>query len=417
MKPATASTHSVRRVALTAAGVALALYALVGVLADVVVAGRLSNEANDRLTDRLSDIRVDYARSDGKVRPAAGALSGGDLDDAPVVAWFVRHGAQSAMPLDRSAPPLPAVDFSVTRIVGRPIGDRAFRVAGETVRGGRLIAATSTRSERSALTTLIAIEFVLAPFAFAGVLGSAWLIGRRAADPVERAHRQQQAFTADASHELRTPLTVIEAELGLALSRERTATSYRETLHRVSGESRRLRSLVEELLWLSRVDAAPHRPRDELVDLAVIAKGCVDRFGGVAEARGVDLVLTDGPDTALLRAPADWLDQLGGVLLDNACKYAGEGGTVRLAVTDHGSSVGLAVEDSGPGVDDADRERIFERFHRGEQREVGAGLGLAIADAVVRATGGRWAVGRSALGGARFAVTWSASGRFQLGLR
>ena len=246
------------------------------------------------------------------------------------------------------------------------------------------------------------------------MLGSAWLIGRRAADPVERARHQQQAFTANASHELRTPLTVIEAELGLALSKERDAASYRETLERVSGESQRLRSLVEELLWLSRLDAAPHRSHDELTDLAVIAAGCVDRFGVVAAARGIDLALAA---RTRIRARS----RAGGVARParRACSSTtpastpARAATVRVAVSTTGSLVRLAVEDSGPGIEDEERDRIFDRFHRGQELELGAGLGLAIADAVVQATGGRWSVGRSSLGGAKFAVTWPETGHFQ----
>jgi signal transduction histidine kinase len=411
---ATVTTRSVRKVAFSAALVALIVYVVVGVVADLIVLNRLSSAVNGRLADRLADVRREYVQSGGKPPAAVNAPpQGGDLDDAPVVLWFIPGGARHATALERNAPPLPPDDFFLTAVVDRAIAGSPVRVAGETVNGGRFIAATSTNSERSALTTGVAIELLLAPFAFLSVLGSAWLIGRRAADPVERARRQQQAFTANASHELRTPLTVIEAELGLALSKERNAASYRKTLARVSGESRRLRSLVEELLWLSRLDAAPRRSHEELTDLAVIAAVCVDRFGVVATARGVDLILADGPESALLHAPAEWLDQLGGVLLDNACKYAGEQGTVRVAVSTSGSSVALAVEDSGPGIKDEERNHIFDRFHRGGQREQGTGLGLAIADAVVQATGGRWSVGRSSLGGAKFAVTWPETGHFQ----
>jgi signal transduction histidine kinase len=383
------------------------VYVLAGVVADLVVFSRLTNAVNGRLVDRLGDITRIYTHAGG-ILPAVvtGPVHGGDLDDAPVLLWFVATGGPHATALDRNAPPLPRQDFAVAAPVDRTLARSSFRLAGRAVRGGRFVAATSTNTERSAITTLVVIEVLLAPLIFAGVLSSAWLIGRRAAGPVERARRQQQAFTADASHELRTPLTVIEAELGLALSKERDATSYRETLERVSGESRRLRQLVEELLWLSRVDAAPPRVGDELTDLAVIAAGCADRFHVVARSRGIDLALAEGPSSALLRAPAEWLDQLGGVLIDNACKFAGEGGTVRIAVSANGTSVGLAVEDSGPGIDEEERERIFDRFHRGDQRARGAGLGLAIADAVVQATEGHWSVTRSSLGGARFAVSW-----------
>jgi signal transduction histidine kinase len=94
------------------------------------------------------------------------------------------------------------------------------------------------------------------------------------------------------------------------------------------------------------------------------------------------------------------------VLLDNACKYSPDGGTVRVGVATDGGRVRLTVDDSGPGIAEDQRERIFDRFHRAIEGPAGAGLGLAIADAIVRATGGRWQVGRSPTNGARMAVSW-----------
>jgi signal transduction histidine kinase len=97
------------------------------------------------------------------------------------------------------------------------------------------------------------------------------------------------------------------------------------------------------------------------------------------------------------------------VLVDNACKYAPEGGSVAVAVAVEASRVSVTVDDSGPGIPEDERERVFDRFHRSvttSSEAGGAGLGLAIGDAIVRATGGRWTVGVSPAGGARFTVSW-----------
>jgi len=107
----------------------------------------------------------------------------------------------------------------------------------------------------------------------------------------------------------------------------------------------------------------------------------------------------------------EWLDRLLGVLIDNACKYTPEAGSVRVGVNNDGNRVRVVIEDSGPGIPPEERPRIFERFHRATTGHTGAGLGLAIADAVVRRTHGRWEVGTSArLGGASVAVSWPRSG-------
>jgi signal transduction histidine kinase len=94
------------------------------------------------------------------------------------------------------------------------------------------------------------------------------------------------------------------------------------------------------------------------------------------------------------------------VLLDNACKYAPEGGTVAVRVEAEPTRVAVTVEDSGPGIPADQRPRIFDRFRRGTDAGGGAGLGLAIADAIVKATNGRWRIGDAPLGGARLSVSW-----------
>jgi signal transduction histidine kinase len=94
------------------------------------------------------------------------------------------------------------------------------------------------------------------------------------------------------------------------------------------------------------------------------------------------------------------------VLLDNACKYSPEGGAVRVDVEADGGRIQVTVDDAGPGIPEAERARIFDRFHRASDSEAGSGLGLAIADAIVRATGGRWKIGASPAGGASMSVSW-----------
>jgi signal transduction histidine kinase len=211
---------------------------------------------------------------------------------------------------------------------------------------------------------------------------------------------------------------VIEAEIGLALRSRRDAAHYRDTLERVGRESDRLRRLVEDLLWLARFDSEPPPPADEPVDLVPIADGCADRFGAVAHSQATTIsVVRQGDAQAWISAPPEWIDRLTGVLVDNACRYAGPGGSVRIIVKAHGGSVSLAVEDSGPGIPPDERTRLFDRFHRATAEGTGAGLGLAIADSVVRSTGGRWRIGDAPLGGARLEVSWHRSGPRETGPR
>ncbi|MGO9659677.1 MAG: sensor histidine kinase [Acidimicrobiales bacterium] len=168
-----------------------------------------------------------------------------------------------------------------------------------------------------------------------------------------------------------------------------------------------MRHIVEDLLWLARLDSLPEAPPTETVDVASLAEVCARRFEAVAARRGILISVTgNGSQPPLVFAPAEWLDRLVSVLLDNACRYSNEGGRVEVTVSSVGDRVTMSVDDSGPGVPEEDRERIFQRFHRASALPGGAGLGLSIADAVVRATGGRSYVARAPLGGARIAVSW-----------
>jgi signal transduction histidine kinase len=257
-------------------------------------------------------------------------------------------------------------------------------------------------------------EALVGPVLLLAMFSGSLIIGLRALSPVEQSRRRQLEFTADASHELRTPLSVISAEIGIALSAPRAATGYQAALLRIEGESQRLRRIVEDLLWLARFDSQPPPPGAEPLDLGTIAGQCADRFQALAHSQSLDISVTAPPARAAwISAPPEWIDRLTGVLVDNACRYAGPGGSVRLGVATRGNRVSLAVEDSGPGIPAGERHRLFDRFHRITSHgaaggEGGTGLGLAIADSIVRSTGGHWRIGESAQGGALFEVSWRA---------
>ncbi|MGH3175219.1 MAG: sensor histidine kinase, partial [Streptosporangiaceae bacterium] len=319
--------------------------------------------------------------------------------DQPVVAWLVTGGGVVNGP---GAPQLP----TSLRKVGSPrsasIDGTSFRLAGAGVPTGHLVVATSVAPVSEVLGDAIIGEAVLGALLLPLAFGGALVIGWRVAAPVEEMRQRQLAFTADASHELRTPLSVIRAEADVALSAPREAVEYRDSLRRIQGESHRLRQLVEDMLWLARFDSKPPPPGSEPVDLATLAQACADRFRAVGPA-----VSAETPDGAvLISAPPEWIDRLAGVLVDNACRYAGPDGTVRIEVRAQGSRASLTVEDSGPGIPEAERPLLFDRFHRATEHGSGAGLGLAIGDSIVRSTGGRWHVGDSPLGGALMSVSW-----------
>ncbi len=384
------------------------LYVAVVVPFDVVKARHLVAEVDSRLSASLQEM---VARGGGVPEEAPRRPPARDLDDAPLVVWL-SDGRTSAAPLGAPAPALPARGWSRS---GRPstllLGQDRFRLMAAAVKGGWVVVGQSLAATSHDEAILVQAELVAGPVLVLAMFLGALAIGLMASRPVEAARRRQLEFTADASHELRTPLTVIEAEVDLALGADRDAPSYKAALERVRTEGKRLRRIVEDLLFLARFDSQPPSPSRELVDVATVAERCAARFAAVAQSRGITLSVERlGADVMLVEAPASWVDRLCGVLVDNACRYAGQGGWARVVVSAHGSSVSLAVEDSGPGIPPEERPLLFDRFHRGSDSGDGAGLGLAIADAVVRSTGGRWKVAEAPGGGAHMEVAWHRAG-------
>lgn len=403
-RPLPGSAHAVR-VALAASLLIGLVYVGCVVVLDELAAARLVAGVDIRLHERLADA------SAGHLLTRAG--DDDDIDGAPVLMWLARP-PNDPVALGAGAPRLPLADDTAAAH-GRPVTVRLrsgqFRIAAVRYRAGLLVAGQSLSEQGRIETVLRDGEVLAAPVLLLAVFVGALIIGLRALAPVERSRQRQLDFSADASHELRTPLSVISAETGIALRSERSTAEYQAALGRIQGETNRLRSIVEDLLWLARFDSAPPQPDSEPLDLVTVARECADRFSTVARAGSFMISVEEAGDSRPVRisAPADWIHRLTGVLVDNACRYAGQAGHVRISVSQRGNRVTLAVQDSGPGVTAEQKERLFDRFHRSTGDGGGAGLGLAIADSIVTRTGGQWRIGTSALGGALFEISWRRS--------
>jgi two-component system sensor histidine kinase CiaH len=375
-------------------------------VADLVVVNRISAGIDGRLDSELSLLVHESPRQLQSTATSRSPVSS-DPDDVPILAWFIPKGSHRVVALNVNSPKLPVSDEHVGDLVGAQLSGRGVRLEGRRSLVGSFVVGMSTAQIGSVLATLLVIQGVLAPLALLGLFAAATLIGRRAAAPIEQARLRQLEFTADASHELRTPLSVIEAEVSLALGAPRSASEYRGTLERVASESQRLRRIVQDLLWLARLDALPAGPAHQPIDVSTVAESCVERFRGVAAQRDISLSVSRPTGLApIIVAPAEWLDQLIAVLLDNACRHAKDRGRVEVHVGATDDEVRLRVDDDGPGFDKHGRELVLQRFHRASEAPGGAGLGLAIAQAVVRATSGHIFLDDAELGGASVAVAW-----------
>jgi two-component system sensor histidine kinase BaeS len=201
---------------------------------------------------------------------------------------------------------------------------------------------------------------------------------------LQRAQEAERSFLLSVSHELKTPLTAIR---GYAEAVEDGAVDPREAAATVASESRRLERLVRDLLDLARMNRTDFSVHNTEIDLGEVAEDAVRRYGKQARSFGVALwAVTESPAPAI--ADADRVLQVVSNLVENALRLTPAGGEVRV-VAEPGV---LRVEDTGPGLAEADTERAFERFYLHEryglERQVGTGLGLAIVKELTLAMGG-----------------------------
>ena len=209
----------------------------------------------------------------------------------------------------------------------------------------------------------------------------------------------QRAFVADAAHELRTPLTALKLQVGLLRDADDRPTR-EAALERLRAGVDRAARLVEQLLALARAEpgsAVPHAP----LDLAELVRQALGDLGAVIAQRGAEARL-EAPASLPYSGDAQALRSLVRNLIDNATKYGGAAPRVKLSLSfDEGAPV-LRVDDAGPGIPVAERERVFDRFHRRESSAGdGSGLGLAIVRAVAEQHGATVRLADSPLGGLR----------------
>jgi len=198
--------------------------------------------------------------------------------------------------------------------------------------------------------------------------------------------QSQQQFIADTAHQLRTPITGMQAQLDL-LAAEPAAQPIKHRLSTLQEGIRQLAHSANQLLTLARADPAANLPaKNKNVGLNIIVGEVAAKFFDRALASNIDLGVEAAP-ASILADPA-LLDDLVSNLVDNALKYTPPGGSVTLSAGLAQGKPYLAVEDSGPGIPEADRQRVRQRYYRlPNSPGHGSGLGLAIVDKIARLYG------------------------------
>jgi len=194
-------------------------------------------------------------------------------------------------------------------------------------------------------------------------------------------------FSADLAHELRTPIANMIGEAQVALTRDRTAAEYRDTIESTVDECERLSRIVDNLLFVARVDAA----REPIARKQFDARAAVQKIAAFYQTVADDHHVTiNCSGDGQIYADPDLFERALGNLLDNALRFTPENGSIQIALSKRDADFGVAVRDNGRGIAPEHLPRVFDRFYRADSSRGsdGAGLGLALVKSIIDLHGG-----------------------------
>ena len=407
------------RLTLAFAAAMAALLAILGAFLYVQLRSTLNEQLDQSLRTRASAAEslrpgVRVGDDDGYVRVVAGRSVEGEvfeeratvpgIEDGPVrvLTRPGDHGTvvAAASLEDRDE----ALASLLTQLaIGGPIALLLASLAGYALAGATLRPVESMRRQASEISGTVDGRRLPEPAGDDEIARLAQTLNEMLVR-LEAGLERERRFAAEASHELRTPLASLKAELELALRRPRSTDELRAAIASAAEETDRLAALAEDLLVLARSDEGQLRVDRRPVYARELLEAVAGRFAGRAEEAGLALEvaapagLEGSGDRALL-------EQAIGNLVENALHYGA--GTVRLDARAENGSLAVDVTDEGEGFTPEFLPHAFERFARadGTRPRAGAGLGLAIVDAIARAHGGTASAGNAARGGAQVTLT------------
>lgn len=342
--------------------------------------------------------------------------------DAPLFSMGLSPERSRLEPEFRQARTYAAAEFGL-HVDSRQRGSWAFSLRGED--GAAYFAGLSLIPKNGSMLELILLYPLaemengifrqrlvvsLAALLALGLLGLfSWCFTGKMLRPIQQSQQRQTQFIAAASHELRTPLTAI---LSAASAWERaggTASDMQLPFpDMIRGEGQRMSRLIGDMLTLASADSQNWAIRPEAAEPDMLLLGAYETYLPLAKEKGLSLSLSlPETDVPSMQLDKDRITQVLSILLDNALSYTPAPGQVRLELTLGRSSARFSVSDTGPGVPDEEKIKIFQRFHRGQRDRSDRshfGLGLCIASQMVKLHGGKLWVEDAPGGGAEFIV-------------
>ena len=233
-----------------------------------------------------------------------------------------------------------------------------------------------------------------------------WLFTGKMLRPIQENQRRQTEFIAAASHELRTPLAaILSAASAMERAEPMQRSQFSDMIHR---EGKRMSRLIGDMLTLSSSDSKAWTLQKQPVELDMLLLEVYEAHYPLAKEQGIELTLSlYEQNVPSMNLDRDGINQVLSILLDNARNHTPAPGKIELELTVHRNNVQIRVSDTGPGVPDDEKRRIFERFYRSEKSRSHRGhfgLGLSSAVEIVKKHNGRIWVQDATIGGAEFVV-------------
>jgi two-component system sensor histidine kinase KdpD len=227
------------------------------------------------------------------------------------------------------------------------------------------------------------------------------------AEAIRRSEKIKSALLDAVTHDIRTPLTSIKAATTMLIKEQQAVHTtlepgaHADLLAVIDEETDRLNTFVESMVELARLESPGLRP-DGMMNIDELIANTIRRAAKNTSGRKIDIDVEPGLPT--VRGDDKALGEALYNLIDNAAKYSPDGSAIHISATRSDALVRLMVKDEGHGVRGSEREKIFDKFYRGNKRVKGSGLGLAIVKGIVEAHGGRVFVENGQKGGAKFVI-------------
>jgi signal transduction histidine kinase len=248
-------------------------------------------------------------------------------------------------------------------------------------------------TERSIIAYVISFLLLIGIGSILVLIPLSYFLAGKSLLPIKETFENQKKFIADASHELRTPLTVIQTNVEvLKLKENEPIKENLKWLNNIASESETMAKLISELLLLAQAENQRLILDKEVFDLSGMCGLVVVLMTEIANEKNIELTDKVVPDL-LYRGDEERLKQAVRILVDNAIKYTPHGGNIQLCLALGKRNIVISVKDNGVGLTDEEKAKVFSRFYRvddARNRESGgAGLGLNIADFIVKKHGGK----------------------------